>query len=247
MRKAAIEGKKRDEIEQFTALANLLRPRPGGEWPAPDDVDAMELGISRASDPAELEQRRDALLDPLWKAAHRLFPALASDPWPRSERYDLIVLHRLSGVLHSFRQREAAELYRCAWLCRKWLITIAAAAGNSSAYGTTWELPPAPRRFQIVAGKLMPSSDFRDFFMGALEGFDVSMIRVCDCWLIFIAKRHAQSGCSKRCANRQRQQKFRAGNPGYHRRHARAGRMLEAFRRAITVVATIPEPFPEVA
>ena len=136
MRKAAIEGRKRDEIEQFTALANLRRPKPGGEWPDPVEVDATELAIARASDPAELEQRRDALLEPPWKAAHHLFPPRAGDPWPRADHSNLAVLRRHQMEPYVFRRRGAAELYRAAWFCRKGLIAIANAPGTG-AFGTS--------------------------------------------------------------------------------------------------------------
>jgi hypothetical protein len=248
MRKAVIEGRKRDEIEQFTALANLLRPRPGVEWPTPEDVDKMELEISRSQidDLVTLEQRRDALLDPPWKAAVRRFPPRAGDPGidARNLRGYIVMLRR-PPALYAFHT--AVELYRAAWVCRKVLVAIAKAAEAETKLPLNLDLPPAQPRVQLIAGALKSGPDFyQDFFMDALEDFDATLIRVCDCGLIYIAKRRAQSGCSKRCANRQRQQAFRKKHPAYHRRHARVGRILEAFRRAITVVATIPEPFPEV-
>ena len=87
-----------------------------------------------------------------------------------------------------------------------------------------------PRRVQIIGGKLKSGVDFRALLLGALEDFDVTLIRVCDCDLIYLAKRRAQTGCSKRCSNRVRQKAFRESNPGYHRRHAHARviRMLAA-------------------
>lgn len=253
MRKAAIEGTKRDEIEQFVALANLLKPKPGAEWPDldPDEVDALELAISRASDPGGLQQRRDALLDPLWKAARRLFPPRASDGppgWPRAERSHVVVLRRSQMASYIFGSHGAAELYRAAWTCRRTLIAIARAAGAEGSYGTTLELPPAPRRIQIVGGRL--GADFDRFFLGALEDVDLTMIRLCDCGLVYLARRARQTGCSKRCANRIRQKAFRKEHPDYHRRHTRVIRALAGALdnwREFTVFPTIPEPFPEVA
>ena len=241
MRKAAIEGTKRDVIEQFVALANLLKPKPGAEWPDPNEVDAMELEAFRGQPRDAL----DALLDRLWKAARGLFPARASDGppgWPRVEQRHVVVLRRSQEPSSSyiFGSHNAAELYRAAWTCRRTLVAIARAAGAKGSYGTTLELPSAPRRIQIVGGTL--KVDFDRFFLGALEDFDLTMIRLCDCGLVYLAKRRAQTGCSKRCANRTRQKAFRKNNPGYDRRHFRIVRMLaQALRRAIPMPTTIPE------
>lgn len=237
MRKAAIEGTKRDEIGQFVALANLLKPRPGAEWPDPNEVEAMGLEVLRGQPRDAL----DALLDPLWKAARGLFPAHASDGppgWPRAEQRHVVVLRR-SQVPYLFGSHGAADLYRAAWTCRRTLVAIARAAGAEGSYGTTLELPPAPRRIQIVGGKL--GVDFDRFFLGALEDLDLTMIRLCDCGLIYLAKRRAQTGCSKRCSSRMRQKAFRKEHPDYHRRHTRiAIRLAAAFRRAITFEPALP-------
>jgi hypothetical protein len=162
----------------------------------------------------------------------------------RAHRGTMVVLRRPPALsLYAFHR--SAELYRAAWICRKVFTAIASAAKAQTKLPLNLDFPPAQPRVQLIAGTLKSGRDFyRDFFIGALEDFDATLIRVCDCGLIYIAKRRAQSGCSKRCANRQRQRQFRIDHPAYHRRHARIGRAFETFRRAITVVAKIPELFP---
>ena len=79
MRKVTLGGRKRyAEVDQFTTLANMLKPKAGVEWMSPDDADQLELEISRSraghQDYERLAQRRDALFNPLWKRGNLAIP-----------------------------------------------------------------------------------------------------------------------------------------------------------------------------
>jgi len=248
MRKVTLGGRKRyAEVDQFTTLANMLKPKAGVEWMSPDDADQLELEISRApamdEDYERLAQRRDALFNPLWKEATRRYPPKKGDQGigdAADHRGHMVVLRRQPDWLHAFHQR--AGLYRAAWICRQALTAIARAA-SARAMPLSLNLPPAQPQVEFPQGKLRTSRDFYlNFFIGALEEFDCTLIRLCSCGNVYIAKRRKQEGCSKRCSNRQRQQrkrdqqkKFRESHPDYHRQHSRAARALESLRRAITV------------